>query len=541
MISSAILKKQGFLMLKKLLIFLLIAAVFLTNFAGVARAATEGSSWYNQSYKEWSAKVFDSPDNEIFGERYTFAQVQWIVYSLSAIMTGGDILKCASLLETDQTKLKDCVDKLGPVKAGETSSRGFGGALMGAGFAADALLSARPASGVEYVSNIASRFHLIPEAYAQGIGFKSIEPVQKLWKAFRNMAYAFLVIVTLAMAFMIMFRVKISPQVVISVQSALPKLVGILILITFSYAIAGFLIDISYLIIGLFVMFAKSQGLVGNLTPPIGVLEIAQRAWGGGLTAAWPIASLLFLVTFPLVLIGLLLVGGVVFGAIAGGVTSIPFIIGGAILLIIFVFILIQIVKTLWAMLKAFINVLLLIIFGPLLIMFGGFSPTIGGFGMWFKNLAANIAVFPTVALMGFIAHLLYWSFPHTVMDIFREGSWVNPFEIEKNVASGAQFSLPLFTPGGFAAPVLAALAIILIMPSAAELIKSIISGQPFNYGQAIGQSFALPTTLGKGAVAWRSGIAEEAKQDAYKLSGSSLPYVPHWSTRALKAIGWSR
>ena len=42
--------------------------------------AQEGGSWYNQSFQEWFTKVNDSPPNEIFGERYTAAQVQWIIY-----------------------------------------------------------------------------------------------------------------------------------------------------------------------------------------------------------------------------------------------------------------------------------------------------------------------------------------------------------------------------------------------------------------------------------------------------------------------------
>lgn len=511
----------------KLLISLLIAAVFLTNFASFAKAATEGSAWYNQSYKEWGAKVFDSPDNEIFGERYTFAQVQWILYSLSAILTGPDMLRCTSAAETDIGALGDCIKKLDPSSTSESTS-GFSGALMGAGFAADMLLSVRPASGVEYLSNAAARFHLIPEAYAQGLGFKSVEPIQKLWKAFRNMAYALLVVVILAMAFMIMFRVKISPQVVISVQSALPKLVGILILITFSYAIAGFLIDLSYLVIGLFVMFAKAQGLVGNLTPPIGVLEIAQRVWG---TTAWPIASLLLIVVFPLALLafGVITVGAIILLPATVGASTIAGAVGIVLLLVVLGFILVQIVKTLWAMLKAFINVLLLIIFGPLLIMFGGLAPAMGGFSTWFRNLAANIAVFPTIALMGFLAHLLYWSFPHSFMGVLREGSWVNPFEIGESIADGAQFSLPLFTPGGFVAPVLAALAIILIMPSAADLIKSLISGQPFNFGQAMGQAMA-PISTARG---WVGNYLEGVDTRQAKFLGKRTPSI----LNALKAI----
>lgn len=39
--------------------------------------------WYNQSLTQFSSKVFGgTPDNEIFGERYTFAQVNWIINSI---------------------------------------------------------------------------------------------------------------------------------------------------------------------------------------------------------------------------------------------------------------------------------------------------------------------------------------------------------------------------------------------------------------------------------------------------------------------------
>lgn len=526
-------------MFKKLLVSLLIATVFLTNFATIAKA--QSTSWYNQSYKEWKTKVFDSPDNEIFGERYTFAQVQWIVYSLSVIMSGTEIVNCTRYLdpggESDKEEFQKCMEGIGPAQANSGNDQKLAsGAIGGAALLMDGLLSVRPVSGVEYIASAASRFHLVPETYAQGFGFKSIEPIQKMWKAFRNMAYGLMVLVVLAMAFMIMFRVKISPQVVISVQSALPKLVGILILITFSYAIAGFMVDLSYLVVALIIMFIKSQGLIGNLNQTVSALEIAQRAWGN--TAAWwPMFSLYTLISFPLIL------AGAVGAFFTGGLSLL-------IILVIFVFIFLQIIRTLWAMLKAFINVILLVIFGPLLIMLGGIAPAMGGFTVWFRNLAANIAVFPTIVLMVFLAHLLYWSFPHFFLDFevldasLRNVSWINPFEVGKNIQEGVDFALPAFNSGGLwglLTPVIIALGILLIVPAAADLIKSLIQGQPFNYGQAMGQAFGLPLTAGKGLAAWRVGVKEDARREAYESSGSTLPYEPHWGTKALRAIGWTK
>jgi len=52
-----------------------------------------------------------------------------------------------------------------------------------------------------------------------------------------------------------MFRAKINPQTVISVENSLPKIVVALLLITFSFPIAGFLIDLTYISIGIIAVF----------------------------------------------------------------------------------------------------------------------------------------------------------------------------------------------------------------------------------------------------------------------------------------------
>ena len=46
-----------------------------------------------------------------------------------------------------------------------------------------------------------------------------------------------------------------SPQTIVTIQSALPKIVVTLILVTFSYAIAGFMVDLVYVVMGLFSQF----------------------------------------------------------------------------------------------------------------------------------------------------------------------------------------------------------------------------------------------------------------------------------------------
>ncbi len=484
-------------MLKKLLASILFA-IFLLTTVSAPYAQAQGN-WYNQSFEEWSTKVFDEGNpQEIFGERYTFAQVQWITYSLAAILAGSDMLKCAGLAnEGTKKQFESCINNLGPVSVPETGNSEIHnlGSIFGLAFIADSLSSMRPASGVEYLAQTASNLHIIPETHAQGFGFQTLQPIQKIWRAFRNMAYALLVIVILVMAFMIMFRVKISPQTIITIQSSLPRIVLTLILVTFSYAIAGLIIDLSYLVLAIIAAFAKANGLAGNLTPPMDALELAQKMWGG---VGAPIATIVLLVTLPLILI--LGLGGAGVGALLGTVTlpvigtvaagGLGLIVGILAFLIVFVIILYTIFRIIWTMLKALINIILLVIFGPILILIGGISPAVGGFGVWLKNLAANVAVFPTISILAFLAHLIYWSRDYAWYNLLREIPLINPFSIGPSVGPGS-ISLPMFSLGTVLFPIFAALGLLFIMPSAAELIKSIIQGQPFAYGTAIGEAFA--------------------------------------------------
>src|SRR5690606_25281628 len=92
-----------------------------------------------------------------------------------------------------------------------------------------------------------------------GLGFSSLDPILDTWKAFRNVAYLFYVIMFLVIGFMIMFRQKISSQAVVTAQQALPKIIISLIAVTFSYALAGLMIDAMYLIMYLIVGLFPSQ------------------------------------------------------------------------------------------------------------------------------------------------------------------------------------------------------------------------------------------------------------------------------------------
>lgn len=132
-----------------------------------------------------------------------------------------------------------------------------------------------PASGVYWAYSGLQNAGFIPKTYAaEGIGFAAIKPFMSVWKVFRDLSYMLLVLVLIAIGFMIMFRAKLNPQTVISVENSLPKIVVALLLITFSFAIAGFLIDLMYISIGIIaVLFSNVPNIPADYSTPQKILE----------------------------------------------------------------------------------------------------------------------------------------------------------------------------------------------------------------------------------------------------------------------------
>ncbi len=232
-LMSTLLKKVVLSFLSSLILLLSFAPFLSVNAAATpapstSSGTTPGATWYAQDFQTWYSKVSDSKNpSEIFGERYTSAQVEWVIYGLFAFFINhlappgtagpcisGDIVACTAGIKTflDSIKTTEVIN----TNQSLTSL----------------IFADRPLSGISYVREKFGSFKLVPEVHAQtggGTGFTAFNPVQGLWRASRNFAYFLSVIGVIALAFMIMFRVKISPQVIISVQSAIPKVVLALI------------------------------------------------------------------------------------------------------------------------------------------------------------------------------------------------------------------------------------------------------------------------------------------------------------------------
>ena len=317
-----------------------------------------------------------------------------------------------------------------------------------------ASLNTPPASGVEYIAQIKDSF-LGKPAYAQGAGFTGLQFLLPLWRGFRNVVYVLASIIFIAIGIMIMLRVKISPQAVVTVQSAIPKLITTLILVTFSYAIAGLVIDICNLVQGLVVAllfsingtslsdslfsysqwFGESSGLVG-----FSALGETIASWFGGNTFSFsnlsnPNLHILQLLTYravpgwlSLTMLGGLL-GSIVLGFFLGGIGNWALgsagstvfdmagrVVGGAaggviggllIPLVLCIVVAIWLIKLYFGLLKCYVTLIFKIIFAPLEIGMGAFPNAKGGFSTWILDILANMAVFPVVGIFLVILNMV--------------------------------------------------------------------------------------------------------------------------------------
>ena len=334
-----------------------------------------------------------------------------------------------------------------------------------------------PASGVEYLADVGRRLNLVQPAYAQeGVGWKRFQYALPIWKAFRNVTYVFFVLILVFMGFAIMFRVKISPQTVITIQSALPKIIIALILITFSYAIVGFLIDLMYVIINLTIFFFSN--IEFGFPSGLGWLETFMK-W---LLPKQPttndfslfftmltvgIGPLTFILLVIIILGVLGIIGLVGTAGISAPITAISLLIA----LILVVLLLLALLRVCWALLKAYINVLIALIFAPFQLLIGTL-PGSNAIGSWFKNLIANLAVWPAVFIMTFLSGFITLS---GLAEVTRTG------------ITGNLIILPIVGLG-----------ILLMTPKVSDMIKAFLAGKSFEYGTAIGETMGPVMTVGK-------------------------------------------
>ena len=404
----------------------------------------------------------------------------------------GDIIlldlieKTSGGYSDDTDSLNELLESLFSYSPQSTKINPNDSAILASSKAITFLYQEPPASSIDYLANVKNNLQnhkIAVPAYADsGYGFNSLSPILPVWKAFRNVSYFVFVLGFIIYGFMIMFRVKNNPQTAINIQMALPKLILTLILITFSYAIAGFIIDLFYLIWGIIFNVLLNQDIITNA-------KAANKISGfsGGLFNGPFLATLLHL-NF----------GGLIYKlwqAVLGLPTVVTDLLTHSLFipislilsLILSIVILITFVKIFWSLLKSYVNIILNIIFSPIILL-GNLLPGSKSFGNWLKNIAAEISVFITTMLLFILA--FYFIGPFKFVGIFNTSILsVNSTEISGDLWAPA----PLQADGAVNSEgklALLGLGIILMIPKLSEIIKNTLQIKDAGYGSAIGEAF---------------------------------------------------
>lgn len=374
-----------------------------------------------------------------------------------------------------------------------------------------------PASGFNYIAHSFENF-LGKPAYAQGVGFRGLEPLMVIWRGFRNAVYLLSSVIFIIIGMMIMLRVKISPQAVITLQNAIPNLITTLILVTFSYAIAGLLIDLSYFVqaAGTLLIFPPSiaGGFLSSIVEQIPLLnrlipatnpllnpDISVFVSFLGLPAMSTI-MLSFVVTFiitgmlsaPFGLVSPLGTSHLTHLGLSMGLGSLAMTIT---LLILIVMILIWLLKFTFGLFRCYATLIFKIVIAPLEIGLGAFPNMKMGFSTWVTDVISNLAVFVFSYLLVLLSNriiilILFGSAHSTVTGLFSNlinlqasdvGLWA------PDILQTGTFPLP----AAWLAVGAIGLSTLLLLSKLPEMIPQFIFMiKPSPWGQAIGQGLDL-------------------------------------------------
>ena len=361
-----------------------------------------------------------------------------------------------------------------------------------------------PASGFEYVNYIASKAGFVEPAYAAGAGYDSLSPVRTLWTAFRNIAYLGFVLYFVIIGFMIMFRAKLDPKTTVTIQNSLPRVIVTLILVTFSYAIAGLMIDLMYIAIYLVMGVFSSSGLITNMNSfkdEVFKFNVFTAVWAGGVYFWNSPAQAIGQVLGNLFGVGSGVTG---WGAGFGGFTDlVGNLVTGIISVVLsFIFSITAIIVMLilfMTLLKTYISIIASIILSPLVLSLNAI-PGNDTVGNWFKNLIAELSAFPVIICMFLLAATL--SGPPTGIVAGN----TNPWGVQGNGMTGANAFVPpligMTNPTNNSMPLgaLIGFTIFLMTPSAINMVKELIKAGGMKSAKGVGMMVGVSGAMQAGS-----------------------------------------
>ncbi len=444
-----------------------------------------------------------------------------VMSSLSCQLTGIDPVNPEqNCLEVDQKN-----GKIGFYPSDPKDGK-VGGAVGAVGSGITMLFNF-PVHTADYVQNLAQNFGITKKTYAQqtGTGFESLKPLLGIWTAFRNIVYLIFVIVFVVIGLAIMLRVKIDPRTVMTIQNQIPKIIIGILLVTFSYAIGGFLIDMMYVsihVIGNVVISADptlSEELPTQLSkepnPFVAVGHVGANT-GNAFFGLWNIikppssalGDAIVNVFNPVInfasevmikgVVGALMpsgdswanplnwfdkITGFVLDPITKVVTGLlskffGFIFTLLALVVVSIALLIALFKLWFSLIFAYINILLGVALAPFWIIGGLFPGSPINVSGWLKSMVANLAAFPVTIAMFLLGKVFMGAFGQEDSPV----SFVPPL-IGDRATFGALGSI-------------IGLGIILMTPNVVTMLKQALKVQKFDtgLGKSIGAGVSLPT-----------------------------------------------
>jgi len=222
-------------------------------------------------------------------------------------------------------------------------------------------------------------------------GYQSLmdSGIAPIWNQMRNVAYVFFVVIMIVIGFMIMFRSKLGGQTMVSIGNTIPSVIVSLILVTFSFAIAGVIIDFGGVIVSLLYSIFNGESIsIGKFGPLFGQLfskdmtqqyanvvttdiSTALQGFSSSIVGGW------FKLVWALDKTMLMGIVGILAAIIGAGVVFV-----GAIKLLITLY-------------KAYFELLLNVVVGPITIMLGTLPGKENMKMNWLTSIVRNVLVFP--------------------------------------------------------------------------------------------------------------------------------------------------
>lgn len=371
----------------------------------------------------------------------------------------------------------------------------------------------KPVSMQRYIANVKENLNLAPPVYARDPGSKTLEPILPLWITTRDIALTFSAIILVAIGFMILLGMRMG-QSTVTLTNALPTLFIAIMLILFSYPLAGLVVDMVDLSNAF--IYRTFQSITNLDTPPALIRgNTVQNANGddpldplGSLDYTSPVANQnnpnateelpvnIFSILGDISTSGqnarlgiqqsvnavvtqiMKSLGIIDPNANQNNPLSLSNIIGGVVGIIFSLALFTAMFKTFFALLSAYVSIILKTIIAPLQLLGSAFPGGASPVG-WFKSILSDAAVFPAVFAAILVAA--------AVMGSSGLGN-SNIFKMSADLASNSPFSwfpMPLgkFTEDGTASGTVViasfiAYGILLFLPNIPGMVKGLFKTQ---------------------------------------------------------------